>query len=399
RLFRDVTQIQVNIFIEACKSSGVLIITPSMIYNFAHPTYGTHHARQFRFKCEMAADYIETVVRGKLNTAKRNMHLAGRWAGSGIPPGYMVDMRKTLPDGCRNEHWRRFEIFEPYALVVREYFNMFIANGGNLTKTLRNLRRSGPFYPDPDSCQPPDGFEIHYRFKRDKNGWCPTSVGSLVRIFSNAAYLGHALFQGTIVRWHNHPPLLDETVFFRAFNYISPVDLDGNPNMNYRPYQAQRRPSKEETRQVDYPLLSGLIFAIWDGNWKSVGTHWRSSKSGYCYAFFGYAGNSFALWRKSASWVDKIVVALMLDKLRQTFDGNHWDQAVEHLEDGIAEERQGKEAQLRQLKTVMDNLVVSLTSLNTPQMIEAVEKRYQDAQAEEQRLRTELAQLTARENH
>ena len=30
RLFRDVTQIQVNIFIEACKVHGVLVITPTM---------------------------------------------------------------------------------------------------------------------------------------------------------------------------------------------------------------------------------------------------------------------------------------------------------------------------------------------------------------------------------
>src|SRR5262245_25584019 len=32
RLFRDVTQIQVNIFIEACRAHHVLVITPTMVY-------------------------------------------------------------------------------------------------------------------------------------------------------------------------------------------------------------------------------------------------------------------------------------------------------------------------------------------------------------------------------
>jgi DNA invertase Pin-like site-specific DNA recombinase len=112
RLFRDVTQIQVNIFMDACKSARVLLITPAMIYDFAHPSYGAYHARQFRFKSEMAADYIETVVLGKLYTAKRNMYLAGQWAAGAMPVGYIVDMRKRLPDGNVNEHWRRYEIGE-----------------------------------------------------------------------------------------------------------------------------------------------------------------------------------------------------------------------------------------------------------------------------------------------
>lgn len=397
RLFRDVTQIQVNIFIEACKSSRVLIITPSMIYDFAHPTHGSHHARQFRFKCEMAADYIETVIRGKLNTAKRNMQLAGRWAGSSVPTGYMVDMHKTLPDGRINEHWRRFVIFEPYAVVVREYYRIFIANGGNLTKTLRDIRTLGPYYPE--ACNPPDGFKILYRIRQDRNGWCPTTVTGLVRVLSNATYLGHAMFQNTIVCWNNHPPIIDEETFFKAFNYISPVGLNGQPNPDYRSTQAQRRPSLEESRPADYPLLSGLIVAKWEGHWKQVGTHWRGGRSRYNYAFYCYDGATHPLWRKSAAWVDKIVITMMLGKLRQTFNGNHWDQAVEHLEDGVEEERRLKEAQLRQLETVMENLIVSLASLNTPPMIAAVEKRYQHAQAEKERLEANLAQLAAKENH
>jgi DNA invertase Pin-like site-specific DNA recombinase len=102
RLFRDVTQIQVNIFIEACKSHYVLVITPSVVYNFSHPQMGTFHARQFRFKSEMAAEYIDAFVRGRLHRAIRRVAGSGRWVGAQMPAGYMVDNRKTLLSGAAN---------------------------------------------------------------------------------------------------------------------------------------------------------------------------------------------------------------------------------------------------------------------------------------------------------
>src|SRR5579859_5658797 len=81
RLFRDVTQIQVNIFIEACRAANVLVITPSMIYDFSNYLTCVFHARQFRFKSEMAAEYLTSVVMGKLNRAKQHLIFEGRWAG------------------------------------------------------------------------------------------------------------------------------------------------------------------------------------------------------------------------------------------------------------------------------------------------------------------------------
>ena len=35
RFFRDVTQIQTNIFIDACKRNDVKVLTPTMLYDFA----------------------------------------------------------------------------------------------------------------------------------------------------------------------------------------------------------------------------------------------------------------------------------------------------------------------------------------------------------------------------
>ncbi len=175
RLFRDITQIQVNIFIEACRSANVLVITPSMVYDFANPMTGTYHARQFRFKCEMAAEYINSVLIGKLARAKKRMQLEGRWVGSLVAAGFMVDKRKTLPDGTKNPNWRKYAPFPPYAEVVLEYFRLFLSHNGNLQKTARYIHQHGPYYPDPTNTPPPDGFYVKYRMNVNGNGYCPSA--------------------------------------------------------------------------------------------------------------------------------------------------------------------------------------------------------------------------------
>lgn len=50
-----------------------------------------------------------------------------------------------------------------------------------------------------------------------------------------------------------------------------------------------------------------------------------------------------------------------------------------------------RESQVRQLQTVMDNLLASLGTLTHPQMIRAAEKQYADAEDEMRRLQQELA--------
>ena len=77
-------------------------------------------------------------------------------------------------------------------------------------------------------------------------------------------------------------------------------------------------------------------------------------------------------------------------KLKQTFDYETWNATVETSTKTFAERQSLLEAQLKQLQVVMDNLVSNLASLSTPQLIAAVEKRYQEAQIEHTRLQREL---------
>src|SRR5258706_6304634 len=119
RLFRDDTQIQPNIFIDACKSAKVLVITPMMIYSFHDPKLGYWHIKMFRQKAEYAADYITSYIIGRLNAAKRLKALSGVWTGGNMPLGFIVNPEDK---------------FEPFPLcveTVNEYFKLVVRYEGN----------------------------------------------------------------------------------------------------------------------------------------------------------------------------------------------------------------------------------------------------------------------------
>lgn len=389
RLFRDVTQIQVNIFIEACKTTDVMVLTPTAVYDFANPLSGTNDARIFRFKCDMAAEYINSVIRGRLHRAKMRLLMEGRWGGSGMPPGFMVDLRKTLPDGSRNENWRRFTPFDPYAEVVKEYFKLFLDHSGNIRATQRHIAEHGPYYPDPEVCIPPEGFKVVYRFKHFSKGYYPTRTG-LAGILTHAAYIGHWIVRGQIVRWNNHPAIISEDLFFKAFNYLSAVTLEGEPNPDYHPNQPNTRPSLDSSRPADRPLFAGMVYSQYDGEWRKVGTQWVGPLEHYSYTFLSPSPLSEYVWSKAAEFLDDLIISLLLEKLRATFDQSVWQHTLDTFADKYRESRKQMYAQLQHLERVMENLTTSLETLSNPIMIRTVEQNFEDAQAEYNRLTREL---------
>lgn len=394
RLFRDVTQIQVNIFIEACRSAEVLVLTPSMVYDFANEMTGSFHARQFRFKSEMAAEYINAVIRGKLHSAKRRMLLGGQWAGQSMPAGYMVDIRKTLPDGSRNDNWRKYAVFEPYAEVIREYFRLFLSFAGNLRKTANHIRGHGPYYPDPKACPPPEGFRVVYRIRKNSGKLCPGRTG-LSGMLTNAQYLGHWMYGGVIVQWHNHPAIVDEATFMRAFNYLSPVALDGRKNGSYKGISDNARPTRDAKRPVERPLLSGMLVARDGEAWGRVGTYWVDKVKRYTYTMWSSQHDQY-LWSKAAAFVDEAVAALVREKLLATFDQSVWEATLAGFKEDVNGPQRQKRLQLSHLDIVMENLIASLDTLTNPTMVRRAQERYEDAQAEYERLSTELAAMSNR---
>lgn len=71
RFFRDVTMIQTNIFIDACKRNQVQVMTPYNLYNFHHPLHGSSHMKLFREDAQRAADFLEYHIRGRLTRSQQ----------------------------------------------------------------------------------------------------------------------------------------------------------------------------------------------------------------------------------------------------------------------------------------------------------------------------------------
>src|SRR5690606_32144126 len=67
----------------------------------------------------------------------------------------------------------------------------------------------------------------------------------MVNMMTNAVYIGHWMHKDRIVQWDNHPAIVSEELFYRAFNYLSPYTLTGEPNLQYTP-PFRRERSKED---------------------------------------------------------------------------------------------------------------------------------------------------------
>lgn len=392
RLFRDVTQIQVNIFIEACRAARVVVFTPSMVYDFSNELIGSFHARQFRFKSELAAEYISTFVKGKLHRAKRRLAMEGRWFGGRLPPGYMFDTRKTLPDGKHNEHWRRYVPFPAYAEVVKEYFQLFLSYAGNTHATLRHIHEHGPYYPDPAICLPPPGFRAVYPMQRYEHGYCPGRDG-LLHLLTNAVYVGHWVLNGSVVIYDNHTPIVPEEAFWQAFNHLSKVTLTGLPNPYYQPFIERARPTLDCNRTEERPLYAGLIIWQDNGNWRPMGTIWQAQHQHYVYCAESSQQPDRYQWSRQARYVDEEITTLLIKKLTKTFETSTWDETLNSFSSTFDKDRKRIQSQLTTLERVMENQVLSLDTLTTPPMIRDAEARYVEAQAEHERLKRQLTDV------
>jgi DNA invertase Pin-like site-specific DNA recombinase len=255
RLFRDETQIQVNVFIDACVKCNVRVITPYFKYNFADKYEVPYHRLLFRMRAEQAADFLNSYIRGRLFAAKERMLMQGMWMGGNINLGYMVDDRKNLSSGVSNPAWHKFVPFQPCAEVVVKIFELFLYYGGNANAVLRHLHKQGPHFPDFDDPEFPKGVPPGFicskpmrMLKRD-NIYFP-SREALILMLTKAVYLGHWVYRGNVVVWNNHEPIVSEDLFYQAFNYLSLYLLDGEPNPNYAPRVERTHREKNPERAV-----------------------------------------------------------------------------------------------------------------------------------------------------
>jgi DNA invertase Pin-like site-specific DNA recombinase len=389
RLFRDASQVEVNKFIVACKENDVMVLTPTMRYDFSHKTFGDSHIRMFRQRCESAADVLMQMQR-RMNGAKDRMSRDGLWTGGFVPPGYMVDMRKTLDEGIVNPSYRRYVPYAPIADIIPIYFQLFLEHGGNLRPTLKRILTHGPFFPPPETWSVPVGFKIKPTIMRDYgNGYCPSESG-LNGILTNVAYIGHWAFRGAIIRWNNHPGIVPVDTFMKAFNYLSAVGFDGEPNPDFHPVNFASRPSRDEKRDEERPLCAGMIFTEFKGRLRKVGTQYDSGKKFYRYGLVTPPPLREHIWRKKAACVDQEVSKLLLEKLKVTFDQEVWSQTLKGFSEKYEKEKSFAAKQLAAHEAALRNLTNSLDTIEDPDLIRRTEERFKAKRDEYNRLKSQL---------
>ncbi|MDZ4768465.1 MAG: recombinase family protein [Chloroflexota bacterium] len=395
RFFRDITHIQTNIFIDACRRNSVRIMTPRMIYDFTHPTMGAYHMKMFREEAQQAADYLEYHIKGRLARSREYLVDQGLWSGRSVAYGYMVDLRKKLPDGSRNPTYKKYVPFRPCADVLVAYFELFKRFNRNLLQTWKYIEQYGPYTPENVMELVPDGFKINLILKHRSihNGRLMHSYSGLTTTFSNVVFLGHWMKKGVILHFHNHEPLIEEDLFMYAFNAVSATDFFGEPNPHYMPQRPFIRHDRAE-RGCEPPVYAGLVFSD-----EVKGAPHRRMHSAYNHINdnYGYVLSNLRsemVFRVKADWIDEAIDRMLLERLQSTtIDDAAWQAAVEsNHESGYAEVRR-IEAEIRGAERAKESILNNLKSLRNADIIRELEASYEAQEREIARLQADLVLL------
>ena len=402
RLFRDETQIQVNVFIDACVKNDVRVITPYFKYNFADKYEGPYHRLLFRMRAEQAADFLNSYVRGRLFAAKERMLMQGMWMGGNINLGFMVDDRKFLASGVPNPAWRKYEPFEPCSQVVVKLFEIFVDFGGNIRATLRHVFENGPHFPDFDDPEfrrlVPPGFicDKPMRMLKRGNVYSPSRM-ALVNMMTNAVYIGHWMFGDQIVQWNNHPAIVSEELFYSAFNLLSPYTLEGEPNPDYSPLFSRDR-TKPKNREPPRPIYKGLIGTYHEGEWRQATASWSPSMKAYAYGtrINDLATNQHTLWSRRCDYFDQVITEMLHAKLHATFDPEVWTSVLASTAEDFEAEGRLLNHQLSSVDQKMHALVDNFAYVQSQTLLRALDQEFANYEVEKQRLERKLDDLERR---
>jgi DNA invertase Pin-like site-specific DNA recombinase len=348
RLFRDETQIQVNTFILICQEYNVLVITPFMTYDFRNP----YHVKQFRWKCEQAADFLREYVKERLHGARARAASQGRYDGRGLAVGYIIDRREKI-GGLPNPAYKKLIVYEPHAEVVRWIFTRYIALGGNARKLYKELLAIPVLFPafakDVDVRN-----AARLALKKVAGGY-HLSYNGLLGLLTNIVYLGWWLHHGEIVQ-DNHSAIVEEAVFWYAFNRLSDFTPDGEENKREKP--------KARYTRLDTPEAPALLKEIITTNEqkKAVYCGYRWADWYYYITFRDSASEAIAeKYSVLVDHVDQAFIAKLVAHMRNTTEFEHFRTLVTRLKKEAEQEKEDVHTQIARLERRMQATLVSLT--------------------------------------
>jgi predicted site-specific integrase-resolvase len=244
RLFRDRWGREYARFMEICYTYGVRVVIPNKtrtgieyIYDFSMST----DVELFRRKCEESWSYIENHV-GMMHAYRNELGYSGCWVGGMIPSGFTINLQEFV-NGKENPCYQKYTPYTPWAVHVARLTQRYRELAGNINELFRELEATGFLFPSLDetypkelrTCIPITAVYENPDAPKDERvikGYRITSLYGLASILRQPANIGHFVYKG-VIRYNNHPAIVDYMDFIYAFNRLSPVNLDGTPNTTY----------------------------------------------------------------------------------------------------------------------------------------------------------------------
>jgi len=349
RLFRDETQIEVNKFILVCREHGTIVTTPFMTYDFRNP----YHVKQFRWKCEQAADFLREYIRERLHKAVARNSSEGKYDGRTIPVGYIVDRRKEI-GGVPNPQYKKLMEYKPHAEVVTRIFLRYISISGRAKKLYNELLKIPVLFPDFEKDVDPRNVK-RLLLKKVPGGY-HISFQGLLGLLTNVVYIGWWMHNGDYLKY-NHTAIVDEDVFWFAFYRISDYTPDGREN-------EERENRKARFTREGKPEPSALLNGIIETNEakKAVYVGYRFSDWYYIITWRNNTAQPvFERYSVLVDHVDEAFRTAFYAHMENTRDFEDFRNLAKTIQEEEHQEQQDQEKELARIDKRMQATLVSLT--------------------------------------
>jgi len=351
RLFRDSSGIQYNLFIEICQKHNVKVVTSERVYDFSNDD----HVETFRLRCQIAARYLKEQSL-RLHGAKDRLSASGRYAGRAIAVGFIVEKEeKIIVDGkiVPNPTYRKFIAYEPHAEIVRSLFKRFWELRGMVRPLCRELQRLPFVFPDFEPGVDVSQYIGQYHLKKVPGGYHISRPG-LIGLLTNVAYIGYWVHLGEVTDKTNHEAIVEEELFWYAFNKISPYTITGKPN-------EQKHGYTRYSRKDPIPALLKNVIDSREGGRVYVSTSGLTDKPIY---IIEEKDQRLVLKYHAATpcqEIDELVWQRMIEWLRQTKRYENYAQIAEDVQKEQEKEIKLINAELAQANKQMRGIIASLS--------------------------------------
>lgn len=340
-------------FAMLCAKYDVHVYVPPALFNFKNRDDET----LFINIVKSASDFNRLHL-GKMQMIRHQIRLNGGYVGQSLSVGYMIPARKPL-QSLMYSNIRGLVICDPYARIVRDYAEIALKFGGSLKKSHEKITELDLALPDYSTVQSQFTPEFNVLASPRFKGGIPSTT-TLKRMLTNAIYAGHSVYKNVVVEFNSHQPILDAEVFERLLNYFSDTNLDGTPNIQYRPVDRYIR--RQPKRQPEFdPLCIGLLFTKIDsGEELQVLRRLNPRYNQYDYACIR---NGQEMWRKRSKYIDEPVVETLKQRILMTMKPDSWSQAVS--QSNIAHEKRLEDInyRLNQLVEKRRRIVVNMSNI------------------------------------